>query len=225
MKFTRLLEFMVFQSIWKGVEMITTASLKFISSNLILWIYLSGTIVIAVYMVISYIKHPSKRFAFSIVGKIFPKRYDILSANMTHTGQGTTDGKPFLIWDLDAKVHINTTKPTTIVFKNCTAELKHKQYPDIQSEFLNIMMTEEGLTNNKMDVFGMLTESKFSQITIDRPSTVMLLSRFTTSDWKPGDKESLEVLFELPVSGRGKPIKISVEMSNIGGGMDFATIT
>ena len=152
--------------------------------------------------------------------------YDVLSSTMKNMGSGTTDGKPFLTWDLSAKVHINTTKPTTILFKKCTAELKHKQYPDIQSELINIMLTEEDVTNNDMDVFGKLTESKFSQIAIDRPSTVMLLARFITSDWKPGDKESLEVLFELPVSESGyKPIEISVEMSNIGEGIDFAMIT
>ncbi len=152
--------------------------------------------------------------------------YEILSATMKNMGRGNGDSGASLVYDLTAKVHINTSKPATIVFKKCTAELKHRQYPDIQSEFMNIILTEEDLTDGEMDAFGVLTESKASQIFIDRPSTVMLLARFITSEWKPGDKESLAVLFELPVSERpDKPIKISVEMSNIGGGMDFATIT
>ena len=226
MKFTRLLEFIVFQSIWKGVEMITTTSLKFISSNLILWIYLLGAISIAIYMVRAYIKHPFIRFAFKITNKIFPQQYEILSASMKNMGRGIADGKAFLVWDFAAKVHINTSKPASIVFKKCTAKLNHKQYPDIQSEFMDIVLTEEDLTNNEIDVFGKLAESKASQMTIDRPSIVMLLARFTTSDWTPGNKESLKISFDLPVSEMAyKAIKISVGMSNIGGSMDFATAT
>ena len=152
--------------------------------------------------------------------------HDILSAIMNPSGHGTEKGEPILIWDLDAKVHINTPKPITIVFAKCSAELKHKQYKDIQSELLGIVLIEEDSTNKKTDVFGELALPKASQISIDKPSTVRLFSRFTTPDWKPGDKESLEILFELPVSERDyMPIKLSIKMSKNKGFMGFTKIT
>jgi len=124
----KLFEFIIFQSIWKVIEKIMTSHLKFISDDFIFWLWSCGTIILAFYMISSYIKHPSKRFAFSITNKIFPKRHYVLSANMRSGCRGTNNGVDFLSWDLVAKVHINATKPMTIVFDRCTAELKHGQY-------------------------------------------------------------------------------------------------
>lgn len=220
----RLLEFMIFQSIWKGIEMITNASLKFISDNLLLWFYVLGALILAVYMVVSYIRHPFKRFAFDITKKIFPKRHEVLSAHMRNGGRGRIDGADYLSWDLVAKLHINTTKPITIVFDKCTAELKHKQYKDIQSNFSDIMLIEEEYRNNEVYVYEKFRELEVSQIVIDKPSIVTLLAMFTTSVWMPGDKESVEVLFKLPVSEMNyKSIKVSVGMLKVGQGMDFET--
>ena len=158
--------------------------------------------------------------------KLFTKQHKVLSARMSHGGRGNVYGEEYLSWNFVAKLHINTTKPVTIVFKKCTAEFKHKQYKDIQSNFTDIMLIKEEYRNNKVYVYEKFHELKVSQIVIDKPSIATLLAMFTTSSWMPGDKENIEVLFKLPVSERNdRPIKISVGMSKFGQGLGFATTT
>lgn len=223
----KLLEFLFFQSIWKGIEMISSATLKFISDNLIFWIYIGGAIVLAVYMIASYIKRPSKSFIFSITNKIFPQKYDVLSADMKNDGRGHDPYKgDSLSWNIAAKLHINTAKPMTIPFHKCTAKLKHHQHDDIRGEFTNIVLIEKeyGYNEAKDDlyVYRQIRESKDSQIIIDKPSIITLLAMFETPAWKPGDKESQEILFKLPVSERNyKPLRISVEMLKSTRGNNF----
>ena len=163
---------------------------------------------------------------FNHFKKLFTKQHTVLSASMRNIGNHSVGGKDFLSWALVVKLHIITTRPNTILFKKCTAELKHKQYKDIQSDFSNIVLIEEEYRNNEVPVLEKFKKPKFSQIVIDRPSTVTLLAMLNTSVWIPGGKECIELLFKLPVSEMNyKPIKISVEMSRTNQGIDFATIT
>jgi len=95
---------------------------------------------------------------------------------------------------------------------------------DIKSDFTDIMLIKEEYRNNEVYVYKKFRELEVIQIVINSSSTVTLLAMFETSVWEPGDKESVEVLFKLPVSEKNyKPFEISVGMSKVGVGIDFAS--
>jgi len=67
----RFFEFLIFESIWKAIEMLATPFLEIASKNLIYFVYLIGAIfIIPIYMFYSYKKNKSKFFAFPITDKI-----------------------------------------------------------------------------------------------------------------------------------------------------------
>jgi len=145
-------------------------------------------------------------------------QYLILLANMKCCGKGAEHGVKYLSWDFVAKIHINTTKPLTILFNKCAAELKHNQYKDITSNFHNIFLLNEEHKNNAIDVYGKFRKLTTSQIVINRPYTITLLAMFETSYWEPRNKESATLIFKLPISENGyKSIQINIPVLKVFG--------
>ena len=149
-----------------------------------------------------------------------PEQHEVRSVCMTNCGERVENGKRCFTWQLVAKLYINTTERLTILFNKCSVELSHEQYKDIHSNFNDVMLVKKEYANNEVCVFDKFVELQkcqiSNQVVIDTPSTITLLAMGETSVWTPGDKESIALMFNLPVSERDyKPIQIKISVSKI----------